>query len=137
MIRAFNLSDAAGGLIGDTTLIFSALGGMLAGTVADKMGRVRTLTLAIVVYSAFTALSGLATAFLELLVFRAAEGLGFGGEWAVGAVLIAETVRGPVRGRVLGFVQGVWAVGWALAVIAFIIIVPAAGVTPLANYVLY
>ena len=127
MIRAFHLSDAAGGLIGTTTLIFSAFGGMLAGTVADRIGRVRTLALAVIVYSAFTALSGLATSFPELLVFRAAEGLGFGGEWAVGAVLIAETVRGPVRGRVLGFVQGAWAFGWALAVIASIIILPVAG----------
>ncbi len=127
MIQAFHLSDAAGGLIGTTTLVFSAIGGMLAGTVADRIGRVRTLSLAVIVYSVFTALSGLATSFPELLVFRAAEGLGFGGEWAVGAVLIAETVRGPVRGRVLGFVQGAWAFGWALAVIASIIILPLAG----------
>ncbi len=127
IIRAFHLSDAAGGLLGTTTLILSALGGILAGTMADRMGRARTLALAVLIYSVFTALSGLATSYPALLVFRGLEGLGFGGEWAVGAVLIAETVRGEVRGRVLGLVQGAWAFGWALAVIASLIILPRAG----------
>lgn len=127
IIGAFHLSDAAGGLLGTTTLILSALGGILAGTMADRIGRARTLALAVLIYSVFTAFSGLATSYPELLVFRGLEGLGFGGEWAVGAVLIAETVRGEVRGRVLGLVQSAWAFGWALAVIASLIILPSAG----------
>ena len=127
LIRVFHLTDAAGGLLGTTTLILSALGGILAGTVSDRVGRVRTLALAVVFYSVFTALSGIATSYPELLVFRALEGLGFGGEWAVGAVLIAETVQASVRGRVLGFVQSAWAVGWAGAVLASVLILPHAG----------
>ncbi|WP_207711721.1 MFS transporter [Sulfobacillus harzensis] len=127
ILGAFHLNDAEGGLLGTTTLILSALGGILAGTMADRMGRARTLALAVFIYSLFTALSGLATSYPEMLVFRGLEGLGFGGEWAVGAVLIAETVRGDVRGRVLGLVQGAWAFGWALAVIASLIILPNAG----------
>ncbi|MCF8567451.1 MFS transporter [Alicyclobacillus tolerans] len=122
LLKAFHLSTAQGGIIGSTTLFVSALGGIIAGTVSDKIGRVKTLAFAIIVYSVFTALSGLATSYGELLVFRAFEGLGFGGEWAVGAVLIAETVSSEKRGKVLGFVQGSWALGWGLAVILSLVL---------------
>jgi MFS family permease len=122
LLKAFHLTPAQGGIIGSTTLFVSALGGIIAGTVSDRIGRVKTLAIAVVIYSLFTALSGIATSYGELLVFRAFEGLGFGGEWAVGAVLIAETVSSEKRGRVLGFVQGSWALGWGLAVLLSMIV---------------
>ena len=54
-----------------------------------------------------------------LMVFRVFQGIGFGGEWAVGAVLVAELVRPESRGKALGVIQSAWAVGWALAVVAY------------------
>jgi MFS family permease len=45
-------------------------------------------------------------------------GLGFGGEWAAGAVLMGEVIRPQYRGRAVGSVQSGWAVGWGLAVLA-------------------
>lgn len=127
LIAAFGLSAAQAGAIGSVTLFVSAFGGIVAGSVADSIGRVRTLALAVGVYSVFTFLSGLATSYPELLVFRAFEGLGFGGEWAVGAVLMSESVASAHRGRVLGYVQGAWAWGWGIAVLASIIILPSFG----------
>ncbi len=56
--------------------------------------------------------------FEQLLVARAVLGLGFGGEWAAGAVLMGETIRAQYRGRAVGSVQAGWAVGWGLAVLA-------------------
>jgi MFS family permease len=56
-----------------------------------------------------------------LMVFRVFQGIGFGAEWGVGAVLVAELVRGESRGRALGVIQSAWAVGWALAVVAYLI----------------
>ena len=47
------------------------------------------------------------------------QGLGFGGEWAVGAILVAEYAAAKYRGRALGVIQSSWAVGWALAVIVY------------------
>ena len=79
LITVFHLTDAQGGLLGTVTLAVSALGGIIAGTVSDRFGRVRTLAVAIVLYSVFTFLSGLATSYGMLLTFRAFEGLGFGG----------------------------------------------------------
>jgi MFS family permease len=52
-----------------------------------------------------------------LLVTRSLQGLGFGGEWAVGAVLISESINARVRGRVVGAIQAGWAVGYAIAVL--------------------
>ena len=54
-----------------------------------------------------------------LLVFRVFQGIGFGGEWAVGAILVAELMRPESRGKALGVIQSAWAVGWALAVVAY------------------
>jgi len=45
-------------------------------------------------------------------------GLGFGGEWAAGAVLMGEVIRAEHRGKAVGSVQSGWAVGWAIAAIA-------------------
>ncbi|MFX5587257.1 MFS transporter, partial [Acinetobacter baumannii] len=53
------------------------------------------------------------------LVLKALQGFGFGGEWAAGAVLMAETIRAEHRGRAMGTVQSAWAVGWGGAVLLF------------------
>jgi MFS family permease len=103
------------------TLSASAVGGILGGMLADRIGRARTLMLTVGVYSLFTFLSGLASSYEMLLVFRVFQGIGFGGEWGVGAVLVAELVRPESRGKALGWVQSAWAVGWALAVVAYLI----------------
>ena len=57
-----------------------------------------------------------------LLVFRVFQGIGFGGEWAVGAILVAEMIKPEARGKALGIIQSAWAVGWALAVVAYTIV---------------
>jgi MFS family permease len=92
------------------------------GTLADRIGRAKTLMLSIACFALFTFCSGLAQNYAQLAVFRGLEGLGFGGEWAVGSVLIAEWSAREKRGRDLGFVQSAWAVGWLCANIAFQIV---------------
>ena len=69
---------------------------------ADRIGRARTLMLSVAVYSVFTFLSGLASSYEMLMVFRVFQGIGFGAEWGVGAVLVAELVRPESRGKALG-----------------------------------
>lgn len=124
---AFHLSRGQAGLVATVTLVVSAFGGMLAGVLADRIGRVRTLMLTIAVYSVFTFLSGMAQSFPQLLTFRALQGLGFGGEWAAGAILVAELAEPAQRGRALGWIQSAWAVGWGLANLAFIVVYSLAG----------
>jgi MFS family permease len=86
----FGLSNGQSGLLATTTLVCSAVGGIIAGALADRIGRVRTLIVTVLVYAVCTALCGLAPNYETLLVLRGLQGLGFGGEWATGAVLVAE-----------------------------------------------
>ena len=118
----FDVSKGATGLLVTVTLSASAAGGILAGILCDRIGRARTLMITVGIYSLFTLLSGLASSYGMLLVFRVFQGVGFGGEWAVGAILVAELVRPAARGRALGVIQSAWAVGWVLAVVAFTIV---------------
>lgn len=120
-------SKSEAGLIATVTLLCSAAGGWLAGALADRVGRVRMLQVTVAWFAIFTLLCGLAQNGGQLLAFRALMGFGFGGEWAVGAVLIAETIRARYRGRAVGTVQSAWAVGWAIAVGVFVLV---AALTP-------
>ncbi|MEU9774884.1 MULTISPECIES: MFS transporter [unclassified Streptomyces] len=118
----FGLDNGQTGLLTTVTLVVSALGGALAGILADRIGRVRALIATVATYAVFTVLCGFATSYEMLIVFRALQGLGFGGEWAVGAILVAEYARSTHRGRTLGAVQSAWAVGWALAVAVYTLV---------------
>jgi MFS family permease len=100
-------------------LITSALGGWAAGLLADALGRVVALQVTVAWFASFAFLSGFTNSPQELLAARALQGFGFGGEWAVGALLIAETMQPRLRGRAAGLVQSSWAVGWALAAVGF------------------
>lgn len=113
----FHLSKGQAGLLTTVTLVVSALGGIFAGVLIDKIGRSRTLMLTVATYATFTVLCGFAVNYPMLLTCRALQGLGFGGEWAAGAILVAEYASTRYRGRTVAFVQGAWAVGWGLAVI--------------------
>ena len=58
----------------------------------------------------------------QLLFTRTMQGFGFGGEWSVGSVLIAEMIRPEHRGKAVGLVQSSWAVGWGVAAIAYALV---------------
>lgn len=118
----FAISSGEAGLLTTVTLVVSALGGALAGILCDKIGRIRTLQVTVATYTIFTVLCGFAPNFETLLVFRAFQGLGFGGEWAAGAILVAEYAKPKYRGRAVAYVQSAWAVGWGLAVLVYTIV---------------
>src|SRR3954470_17302407 len=118
----FEVGTGDTGALSTVTLSASAVAGILGGLLADRIGRARTLMLTVGVYSVFTFLSGLATSYPMLMVFRVFQGIGFGGEWGVGAVLVAELVRPEARGKALGWIQSAWAVGWAIAVGAYLLV---------------
>jgi MFS family permease len=115
LIGLWSLSNSDAGILASATLIFSALGGWGAGLLADRIGRVRTLQITMVWFAVFTFLSGMTTSFEQLLVTRSLQGLGFGGEWATGSVLIGEVIAARDRGKAGGIVQSGWGVGWGAA----------------------
>ena len=103
-------------------MLFSSVGGWLAGILADRYGRAAVLRLTIVWFAFFTFLSGFTQSFEQLLFTRSMQGLGFGGEWAAGAVLMSEVIDKRIRGRAVGSVQSGWSVGYGTAVLLFTIV---------------
>jgi MFS family permease len=86
------------GILTSVLLIGWAVGGILFGKVADRIGRTRTLLLTMVLYALGTALCAAAPNIWFLMVCRIIASLGIGGEWAAGASMVAEVV--PEKRRV-------------------------------------
>ena len=122
LIALWGLSQSEAGTLGTAALLFSSLGGWLAGILADRFGRAAVLRLTIVWFAFFTFLSGFTQSFEQLLFTRSMQGLGFGGEWAAGAVLMSEVIDKRIRGRAVGSVQSGWSVGYGLAVLLFTLV---------------
>jgi len=119
LMLLWHISKGQAGLLGTSALLLSSVGGWVAGLAADRFGRVRILRLTILWFALFTFLSGFTNSLNQLFVIRGLQGLGFGGEWAVGSVLIGETIRAKYRGRAVGTVQGGWAIGWGIAALFY------------------
>jgi MFS family permease len=119
LIATWHMSAGQAGLLATAVLIISAVGGWLAGLLADRFGRTLVLQVTIVWFALFTFLSGFTNSFGQLLLTRGLQGLGFGGEWAVGSVLMGEMIRPQHRGKAVGTVQGGWAIGWGIAALAY------------------
>ena len=124
VIEDLGLSRAQGGLMASLTLAASAVGGLIFGIVADKLGRTRALMLSILLYSIFTFACGFAQNVWQFATFRVLLGLGMGGEWASGAALVSETWPEQHRGKALGIMQSCWAIGYGLAAIVVAIVLP-------------
>ncbi len=120
--KEWNLSAGQAGSLATAALLSSAVGGWLAGLLADRIGRVRTLQITILWFAVFTCLSGLARGYWDMFFARALIGLGFGGEWAAGAVLMGEVISARHRGKAVGSVQSGWALGWGAAAILYTIV---------------
>jgi len=122
LIGLWGLSQAQAGTLGTAALLFSSFGGWIAGILADRFGRVTVLRMTILWFAFFTFLSGFTQSYEQLLLTRSLQGLGFGGEWAAGAVLMSEVIDKRIRGRAVGTVQGGWSVGYGTAVLLFTIV---------------
>lgn len=99
-------------------LVGWACGGAFFGVIGDRIGRSRTLVLTILTYAAFTGLSAFATEWWHLLIFRFLAALGIGGEWAVGAALLAETWPRRWRPWLAAVLQSAVHVGVVVATVA-------------------
>jgi len=127
VMAEFSMDTSIGGLIASGSLAGAAAGGTIAGVIADKVGRRKALMLTVLVYSFFTFMCGLSQSVLQLMIFRILLGLGMGGEWTAGVALITETWPAKHRGKAMGFVISNWCVGWALAALVTMIVLPRFG----------
>ena len=116
LIALLGLTKPDAGLLASANLIGAAVGGWIGGILADRYGRVRVLQLTILLVACATFAAAFANGFRYLLVARSIQGLGYGAEAAVGAVLVMEVVNARLRGRVAASIQSGYAVGNAFSV---------------------
>jgi MFS family permease len=112
-----DLVQQAGSVIIAVKLICWGVGGVLFGIIADRFGRARTLVMTILIYAVFTGLSGLARSWEELIGLQGIAAFGIGGEWAVGAALVAEALPDEKRDGAMGFIQSSFAIGFLMAAV--------------------
>ncbi len=99
---------------GYATAIFVAgwaTGGLIFGAVGDRIGRARTLTLTVLMYSVFTGLSALSRGWEDFAIYRFITGLGVGGVFGLAVALIADSLPDQARAGALGTLQALSAVG--------------------------
>jgi MFS family permease len=125
----FGFNDATAGMLGTITLVMSGVGGVLFGYLADRIGRTRALMATILLFSIASLGAATSQSVLQLLLWRALLGIGMGGEWASGAVLISETWPPAHRNKAISIMQSGWAIGYITAAVMAALILggPAAG----------
>ena len=127
IMEEWHLNPAAAGFMVTVTLFASSFGGILFGAVADRVGRKNALLATVVLFSVCSGLSGLAQNLTQLALARTLLGLGMGGEWASGALLVSETWPAKHRGKAIGLMQGGWALGYIAAALAAATVLPRFG----------
>ncbi|WP_413798157.1 MFS transporter [Streptomyces iranensis] len=121
----FSLDHAQAGLVGSTSFLGMLVGAVVAGALADRVGRRRVFQWSIVVWGVAGIALALSWDFSSLLAFRFLLGLGMGAEFPVAAALMAEFLPAERRGRGAAILEGAWPVGFVLAgTLAYFIVEP-------------
>lgn len=123
----FGFDKATAGLLATVALLSSAFGGVFFGALADRIGRTRALSATVLVYSFASLGTAMSGSVVQLLAWRTLLGLGLGGEWSAGAVLVAESWPAEHRGKAIGFMQAGWAIGYLVAALLAALILPTLG----------
>jgi MFS family permease len=126
----FGFNDAMAGLLATVALVMSGVGGLTFGYIADRFGRTRALMGTIALFSIASLGAASSQSVMQLMFWRAVLGLGMGGEWASGAVLVSETWPPEHRNKAISIMQSGWALGYILALLAAAAILGAAPLGP-------
>jgi SHS family lactate transporter-like MFS transporter len=122
--RSFTVNSALAGALGTVTLLFRVVGGVGAGTAADRWGRKGPLMFSILWYSVFAFAGGFSTSYLMLFIVRALFGVGMGGVWAAGMPLALEHWPTRLRGIASGLLQSGYSTGFMLSALIYSSVYP-------------
>ena len=123
LAKEWGLTPDQMGWIGSVGLVGMALGAVISGTVADRIGRKKVFTITVLMYAIATGMCALAWNYDALLFFRFLVGFGLGGELPVAATLMSEYAPAKLRGRFIVLLESFWGLGWlAAACIAYLLI---------------
>lgn len=129
--RELHLSSVSAGALSTYTLFGMGIGGVLAGWLADRIGRVRVVWWAVLTFSALTGGIAFCHSYWQIAVMRFLSGFGIGALYSIGTLLAAEYVPTRVRATVLGTLQAGWSVGYVAAALLSAYMLPRVGWRPL------
>lgn len=112
---SLSLDYSQAGSLVTWTLLGAVAGGIIFGHLSDRYGRIKILTLTILMFSVFTGLCAIARGYTDLLLYRTLAGVGLGGEFGIGMALIAEAWPASKRNRASAWVGIGWQAGVLLA----------------------
>jgi AAHS family cis,cis-muconate transporter-like MFS transporter len=125
------LSSVRAGALSTYTLLGMGIGGVLAGWLADRIGRVRVVWWAVVIFTTFTGVIAVCDTYWQIAVMRFISGFGIGALYSIGTLLVAEYVPTRVRTTVLGTLNAGWSVGYVIAALLAAHLLPRFGWRPL------
>ncbi len=125
--KELHISSVAAGALSTYTLLGMGVGGMLAGWLADRIGRVRVVRGSVLIFSAFTGIIALCATYTQIAAMRFISGFGLGALYCIGTLLAAEYVPTRMRTTVLGTLQAGWSVGYVIAAVLSTYLLPVWG----------
>lgn len=123
----WNLSTQQMGWIGSINSIGMAVGALIFGLMADRIGRKNVFILTLLLFSVCSGLSAFTTSLTIFLVLRFFIGMGLGGELPVASTLVSESVPAEKRGRIVVLLESFWAVGWLVSAVISYFVIPTYG----------
>ena len=127
LVPLFGLTPGQVGTLISMGFIGQIVGAVLSGWVAERFGRIASLTLSVAIFSLGSFAAALAWDFWSLLVVRAIQGIGLGGEVPVAAAYLNEIYKAHGRGRFFLVYESVFMVGLVAAGVLGYFLVPTLG----------
>lgn len=115
------------GWIGSINSIGMAVGALVFGILADRIGRKKVFIITLLLFSIGSGISAMATTLTFFLLLRFFIGMGLGGELPVASTLVSESVPAEQRGKVVVLLESFWAGGWLIAALISYFIIPKFG----------
>lgn len=120
----WGLTSEQMGWIGSINSIGMAVGALVFGIFADRVGRKSVFVWTLIIFSVGSGISAFASSLAIFMALRFVIGMGLGGELPVASTLVSESVEAKERGRVVVLLESFWAVGWLLAAVISYFVIP-------------
>src|SRR4029079_13123952 len=127
VVRDLGMSHSLEGWLLGAGLGASGVGGLVAGALADRLGKRRVLAATVAIYSLGSLICGIAPTSLIFFLGRIVQGLDIGGDWAIGHGMLAEAVPPAFRGRAAAFLQAGEPFGVFIAALVGYLVLPRVG----------
>ncbi|MGM0875170.1 MAG: MFS transporter [Bacillota bacterium] len=125
--KEWDLTTSQMGWIGSVNSIGMAVGALVFGLMADRVGRKHVFIMTLLLFSVGSGLSAFVTSLTLFLILRFFIGMGLGGELPVASTLVSESVPANERGKVVVLLESFWAVGWLIAALISYFVIPSYG----------